>query len=64
MRMNDAHKSQMAIVGIAELRIVAAIVAGRNDLIQEGYSDGCGILVSGDMAAADSQSVAVRKPMF
>ena len=58
------HKSQMAIVGIAELRVVAAIVAERIDLIQGSYSDGCGMLVSGNMDAADSQSAAVRKTMF
>ena len=33
---------------IAELRVVAAIAAGRIDLIQGSYADGCGILVSGD----------------
>jgi len=39
----------MAVV--AELRVVAAIVAGRNDLIHGSYSDGCGNLVSGDKRA-------------
>ena len=58
------HKSQRANVCIAELRVIAAIVAERIDLIQGSYSDGCGMLVSGNMDAADSQSAAVRKTMF
>ena len=45
-RVGEASPRQMAV--IAELRVVAAIAAGRIGLIQGSYSDGCGILVSGD----------------